>query len=83
MSEDTKQIPKQQARLEKAIDNLHAMIGELSEMLSPLMTVVAPTPSGDAKGESLVDYAMFLCKMADSTDSATDKIRNIRARLQV
>ena len=84
MSEDMKQIPKQQDRLEKSIAGLHSMIGELDSTLSPLMTVATPSPSDEtAKAESLVDYAAFIRKMADSTDLATEKIKNIRARLQI
>lgn len=83
MSEDIKQIPKQQDRLEKAIDNLNGMIGELDNILSSIMTAPTPVPGDDPKAENLVDYALFLCKMADSVDFATDRIRSIRARLQI
>jgi len=84
VSDDKKQIPMNQERLEKAITSLKARINDLSGMLEPLMKIATPPPSREAeKAEALVEYADFLRSKAEEVEAVEVQIRSICHRLQV
>lgn len=85
MSDEKRQIPLNQERLEKAITGLYSRIGELSNGLEPVMKGSETVKESEeaAKEESLVPYAAFLRNMSEKVENASEMIRDICRRLQV
>jgi len=76
-------VPKEMERLEKAVDTLMSVVGEMETKLSSILTDPKPDKAEDEKTIFVVPLANTIREARYKIDTQSNQLGNILARLEL